>query len=158
MQMLKKCTSTARLVRSSVYSSTERQILLACVRDRSLPQTRRIVGSGRMTARRMTAARPAHYPSGHGGCTSDLNGSICSYFSLRGWCARRSDKNPYLQIDLLMPHTITKLATQGAASNWVKRFSLAFSYDNINWFNYTVNGVLKVGLEVTLDLTLCFVS
>ena len=57
-----------------------------------------------------------------------------------------------------MPHTITKLATQGAASNWVKRFSLAFSYDNINWFNYTVNGVLKVGLEVTLDLTLCFVS
>jgi len=51
-----------------------------------------------------------------------------------------------------MPHTITKLATQGAASNWVKKFSLAFSYDNINWFNYTVNGNLKVGLEVTSGL------
>ena len=49
-----------------------------------------------------------------------------------------------------MPHTITKLATQGAASNWVEKFSLAFSYDNINWFNYTVNGRLKVGLEMSL--------
>ena len=43
-----------------------------------------------------------------------------------------------------MPHTITKVATQGAANNWVKNFSLGFSYDNINWFNYTVNGKLKV--------------
>ena len=55
-----------------------------------------------------------------------------------------------------MPHTITKLATQGAASNWVKNFTLAFSYDNVNWFNYTVDGIPKVGLEVTLDLTLLF--
>ena len=55
-----------------------------------------------------------------------------------------------------MPHTITKLATQGAVSNWVEKFSLAFSYDNINWFNYTIDGKLKVGLEVTLDLTLLF--
>ena len=55
-----------------------------------------------------------------------------------------------------MPHTITKLATQGAASNYVEKFSLAFSYDKIKWFNYTVNGMLKVGLEVTLDLTLLF--
>lgn len=67
-----------------------------------------------------------------------------SYSSLTGWCARRNDRNPYLQIDLLMPHTITKVATQGAANNWVKNFSLGFSYDNINWFNYTVNGKLKV--------------
>ena len=51
-----------------------------------------------------------------------------------------------------MPHTITKLATQGASNNWVKKFSLAFSYDNITWFNYTVNGNLKVGLVVTSGL------
>ena len=55
-----------------------------------------------------------------------------------------------------MPHTITKLATQGAVSNWVAKFSLAFSYDNINWFNYIVDGILQVGSEVTLDLTLLF--
>jgi len=83
-----------------------------------------------------------------------LSGIICSYSSLKGWCARRDDRNPYLQIDLLMPHTITKLATQGARglNNWVKKFSLAFSYDTIKWFNYTVNGNLKVGLRVTTEL------
>ena len=53
-----------------------------------------------------------------------------------------------------MPYTITKLATQHTLKTWVKKFSLAFSYDNINWFNYTVNGTLKVSLEVTLELTL----
>lgn len=105
-------------------------------------------GSNRDEASALTM-RP---PRLHRDCTSDLSGIICSYSSLRGWCARRDDRNPYLQIDLLMPHTITKLATQGAASNWVKEFSLAFSYDNIKWFNYTVNGNLKVGLEVTSGL------
>jgi len=53
-----------------------------------------------------------------------------------------------------MPHTITKLATQGARglNNWVKNFTLAFSYDTIDWFNYTVNGNLQVGLKVTTGL------
>ncbi|KAL9950767.1 hypothetical protein ACROYT_G043325 [Oculina patagonica] len=62
---------------------------------------------------------------------------------LGGWCPDKNDKNPYLQVDLLTPHTITKLATQGADSSWVEQFTLTFSYDNISWFNYTVDGKIK---------------
>ncbi|KAJ7358754.1 hypothetical protein OS493_021530 [Desmophyllum pertusum] len=63
--------------------------------------------------------------------------------SFGGWCAKDTDKNSFLQIDLLFPHTLTRIATQGAASNYVGQYSLTFSYDNISWFNYTVGGKIK---------------
>ena len=81
----------------------------------------------------------------------------CVFFSYSvpaGWCSDNHDRdpNPYLQIDLLTPHTITKLATQGARSNWVKNFSLSFSYDNISWFSYRVNGKIQVSLALGTKL------
>ncbi|XP_078374524.1 uncharacterized protein LOC144658076 [Oculina patagonica] len=63
---------------------------------------------------------------------------------LGGWCAGKRDENPYLQIDLQRPDTITKVATQGANSNWVEKFSLMFSNDTVHWFDYTVDGLIKI--------------
>ncbi|KAL9971366.1 hypothetical protein ACROYT_G023879 [Oculina patagonica] len=63
---------------------------------------------------------------------------------LGGWCAGKRDENPYLQIDLQRPDTITKVATQGANSNWVEKFSLMFSNDTVHWFDYTVDGLIKM--------------
>lgn len=64
-----------------------------------------------------------------------------------GWCPDDSDQHPYLQIDLLTPHTITKIASQGArgsSSNRMQEYRLSYSYDNRRWFNYTINGNVTV--------------
>ena len=64
--------------------------------------------------------------------------------SVGGWCPKDTDDSPYIQIDLLTPHTITKVDTQGGYGNYVEKFKLTFSYDNTKWFDYTVHGKVKV--------------
>ena len=46
------------------------------------------------------------------------------------------DHNPYLQIDLGQETVITAVATQGLEypqGNWVKKYSLNYSCDGLNW-------------------------
>jgi len=58
--------------------------------------------------------------------------------SLGGWCADDSDKNPYLQVDLINNTMITALATQGLPGNGnlALRYKLNYSCDGQVWFEY----------------------
>lgn len=51
----------------------------------------------------------------------------------------------YLKVDLLMPHTVTKLYIQGSRSNYVKTFNVLYSMDDIVWTAYsdTLPGEIK---------------
>lgn len=56
-----------------------------------------------------------------------------------GWCATDWDRNPYLQIDFGQESVITAVATQGLdypSGNWVKKYSLNYSCDGLNWKTY----------------------
>ena len=81
---------------------------------------------------------------------------LLCFLSFGGWCADDKDENPYLQIDLLTLHTVTKVATQPAQSNRIQKYSLSFSYDNIRWFNYTVNGKLQVS-ELVVSVSFSYI-
>lgn len=65
------------------------------------------------------------------------------------WCARSSDRNPYLQVDLGSNHVICGIATQGnnAADQWVKLYQISISLDGRKWTNYIENGRARVSLK-----------
>ena len=81
--------------------------------------------------------------------TSELsaakNGRL-NYTSGSSWCARPSDTNPYLQIDLQTLYIICAVSTQGnsQADHWVKNYTLQFSNDGKTWMVYREGGQIKV--------------
>ncbi|CAH1790454.1 unnamed protein product, partial [Owenia fusiformis] len=55
-----------------------------------------------------------------------------------GWYSHGSS-TPWLQVDVLQPHKLTKMALQGYApghSYWVKTFQILYSVDGTNWLYY----------------------
>ena len=63
------------------------------------------------------------------------------------WLPARDDVNQYLQIDLLTPHYVTGLTTQGrpAAVSFVRTYRILYSNDGVNWNVYREErGVNKV--------------
>ena len=62
------------------------------------------------------------------------------------WSAGTNDKNQWIQVDLDKAVTVTKIATQGRKNydQWVKTFTLSYSFDGENFEPYQVNGVEKV--------------
>ena len=77
--------------------------------------------------------------------TSAINGRP-NYTSGSSWCARTSDTNPYLQIDLQAIYIICAVSTQGNsdADQWVKNFTLQLSTDGTTWTDYNEGGQIKV--------------
>ena len=77
--------------------------------------------------------------------TPAKNGRL-NYTSGSSWCARRSDTNPYLQIDLQTLYIICAVSTQGNsdADQWVKNFTLQLSTDGTTWTDYNEGGQIKV--------------
>ena len=69
--------------------------------------------------------------------TPAKNGRL-NYTSGPSWCARPSDTNPYLQIDLQALYIICAVSTQGnsQADQWVKTYTLQLSTDGTTWTNY----------------------
>ena len=56
-----------------------------------------------------------------------------------GWCAAEGDYAPYLQVDLRKETVVTAVASQGLnfpLGNWVKKYSLNYSCDGLNWQAY----------------------
>lgn len=55
----------------------------------------------------------------------------------------RGDANPYFQVDLGYADEIKGVATQGQEADYwfVRKFTLSFSLDGSEWFNYTANGL-----------------
>ncbi|KAL9978622.1 hypothetical protein ACROYT_G016159 [Oculina patagonica] len=62
------------------------------------------------------------------------------------WCAKTSDVNQWLQIDLRTPTTVTKVATQGRQddSQWVTSYSLSYSLNGSFWVQYILRGKKKI--------------
>jgi len=65
-----------------------------------------------------------------------LNNQLSSG-SLGSWCPNPPYKNEWIQVDLQNETIITKVATQGRPSysdnEWVTKYSISFSMDNIMW-------------------------
>jgi len=59
-----------------------------------------------------------------------------------GWCAYEctGDQVHYLQVDLGKAMTVTGVETQSVYhhNNWVKSYTLSYSYDKISWYDYKV--------------------
>ena len=83
--------------------------------------------------------------------TTAKNGRL-NYTSGSSWCAKTSDSNPYLQIDLQTLHIICAVSTQGnsQANQWVKNYTLQSSIDGSHWTNYTEIGQVKVMCEMNI--------
>ena len=64
------------------------------------------------------------------------------------WVARIRNSNQWLQVALGRPMTITGIATQGRhdANQWVTRYLVAFSQDNMHFEYYMEYGTFKVKL------------
>jgi len=62
------------------------------------------------------------------------------------WCARASDTNPYLEIDLQTLHIICAVSTQGDSvqDHWVNNYTLQFSKNGSVWSDYKEGGQVKV--------------
>ena len=54
------------------------------------------------------------------------------------WLPARDDTNQYLQVDLLTPHYVTGITTQGrpAAVGFVQTYRVLYSNDGVNWNVY----------------------
>ena len=79
--------------------------------------------------------------------TPAKNGRL-NYTLGSSWCAKASDSNPYLQIDLQTLHIICAVSTQGnsQADQWVKTYTIELSKDgpSPSWTNYKEDGQVKV--------------
>ena len=89
--------------------------------------------------------------------TPAKNGRL-HFTSGSSWCARTSDANPYLQIDLQTLHIICAVSTQGnsQADQWVKNYTLQSSTDGSTWTNYTEIGQIKVTSYMYMYCTILF--
>jgi hypothetical protein len=69
-------------------------------------------------------------------------------FMCRGWCADEYKKTPqWFQVDFNDTFTITSVNIAGSKNdldNYVKTYTLKYSYDNLTWHNYTYQGKEKV--------------
>ena len=56
----------------------------------------------------------------------------------QAWCARYNNHNQWLKFDFLRPIKVTGIALQGRsnAHQWVTRFLLYSSQDNIHWIGH----------------------
>ncbi|PFX30132.1 Neuropilin-1 [Stylophora pistillata] len=79
------------------------------------------------------------------GGTPAKNGRL-NYTLGSSWCARTSDTNPYLQIDLKTLHIICAVSTQGnsQADQWVKNYTLQLSTNGKTWEDYKEGGKIKI--------------
>ena len=79
--------------------------------------------------------------------TPAKNGRL-NYTSGSSWCAKASDSNSYLQIDLQTLHIICAVSTQGnsQADQWVKTYTLKLSKDGLSssWTDYKEDRQVKV--------------
>ena len=68
------------------------------------------------------------------------------------WSADRNDYKQSLQIDLIVKHRVTRVATQGRnrVYQWVTEYTLQYSNDSLNFQDYTEDGenVIKVNIRI----------
>ena len=101
------------------------------------------IQSGRIKNTAMTAS--SSYNAFHGPYLARLHRSRTGRY-MGAWVARIRNANQYLQIALGRPMKITGIATQGRhdANQWVTRYWVAFSQDNMHFEYYMEYGNFKV--------------
>ncbi|XP_046846401.1 uncharacterized protein LOC124440117 isoform X2 [Xenia sp. Carnegie-2017] len=64
-----------------------------------------------------------------------------------GWCAKNSDLNQWIQVDLGRISLVTKIMTFGdLKNNFVKAYKIQFSADGLKWIDYKQYGVTRIFL------------
>lgn len=82
--------------------------------------------------------------------SSILNPSMSAKYGRRGsngWAPKKAFPGEYLQIDLLIPKKISKVATQGRRidfEHYIKTYMIKYSDDGAIWSVYKENGTIKV--------------
>ena len=87
----------------------------------------------------------SEWDANHGVINSRLN------FKAQGrrkgaWSARHNNVYQWLQVNFKLQATITEILTQGRsnANQWVTSYTVSYSNDGLNFFDYRVDGVVKV--------------
>jgi hypothetical protein len=89
--------------------------------------------------------------SSHGASNGRLN-----FHAGRGrtgaWSTRKNDQYQWLQVDFGKMVEIRRIATQGRqdANQWVKTYTIAYSYDGIFWKDYAKRGSIVVRITRNL--------
>lgn len=101
------------------------------------------IQSGKIKNTAMTAS--SSYNLFHGPFLARLHRSRTGRF-MGAWVARIRNANQWLQIALGRPMKLTGIATQGRAdaNQWVTRYLVAFSQDNMHFEYYMEYGNFKV--------------
>ena len=65
------------------------------------------------------------------------------------WCAKRSDRRQWLQVDFGAIAKVSRVATQGRqnSAQWVKSYYLSYSRNGYRFTTYKENGRAKVSKE-----------
>ena len=65
------------------------------------------------------------------------------------WSAKIDNPDQWLQVFFGRWAKVTRISTQGRqdAAQWVKSYTLSYSYDGLWWYKYLVNGKLQVSLN-----------
>ncbi|XP_069132853.1 lactadherin-like isoform X3 [Argopecten irradians] len=89
-----------------------------------LPPYGRITASSSGKNRRKSSCQPS-------------DGTVLSN---KGWCAKHSNTNEWLQVDVGPPTLITGIITKGRADSkkkhWVTRYRISYSNDTLFWYKY----------------------
>ncbi|GFW41621.1 EGF-like repeat and discoidin I-like domain-containing protein 3 [Trichonephila clavipes] len=73
------------------------------------------------------------------------------------WVPELGDREPYVQVDLIVPTNITGLMTRGRndANEWVKTYEIAYSDDGEHWIDPDdLSGNEKVGNHGSIPITI----
>lgn len=73
-------------------------------------------------------------------------GRLNSYAGAGAWCAKRNDRNQWLQVDFGAMAKITRVATQGrrGSAQWVKTYYVTYSKKGYSFAHYREKGRTKV--------------
>ena len=62
------------------------------------------------------------------------------------WCVKTSDANQWIQAKFDVVAKVRRVATQGRMdyNQWIKTYTLAYSFDGKTWKDYELNGKVTV--------------
>ena len=93
-------------------------------------------------------------PDGDITASSQLNSDSSAFHARLGntkaWIPSSNDRHPWIQVNLQYRRNMTAIASQGFNGSFVKSYYVSYGGDGSNWMNYTVQGKIKVFIEVNI--------
>lgn len=77
-------------------------------------------------------------------------GRLNSYAGAGAWCAKRNNRNQWMQVDFGATAKVTRVATQGrrGSAQWVKSYYVSYSNKGYNFAVYRENRKTKVWYNI----------